>query len=172
METLSLRVERHQDNAIKLARYLQAHPKVAWVSYLGLSSHEYHEMATRLLKGYGCVLSFGVRGGQGNIVVDNLKLHSSLANVGDVHSLVIHPASTTHSMLTEEERVAAGVTQDLLRVSVGIEHIGLSPTCLHARFASFLFARRYHRRLWVCIFETGSGPRMKCSKGEIRVYVT
>ncbi|KAG6896696.1 hypothetical protein C0992_006634 [Termitomyces sp. T32_za158] len=123
LQTLSLRVERHQDNAVKLARYLETHPKVAWVSYLGLPSHEYHETATRLLKGYGCVLSFGVKGGRGDVVVDNLKLHSSLANVGDVHSLVIHPASTTHSMLTEEERVAAGVTQDLLRVSVGIEHI-------------------------------------------------
>ena len=114
---------------MKLARYLEAHPKVAWVSYLGLPSHEYHKTATKLLKGYGCVLSFGVKGGRGDIVVDNLKLHSSLANVGDVHSLVIHPASTTHSMLTEEERVAAGVTQDLLRVSVGIEHIGMSPFC-------------------------------------------
>ncbi|KAG6908406.1 hypothetical protein DXG01_004767 [Tephrocybe rancida] len=123
LETLSLRIERHQSNAMTLARYLDAHPKVAWVSYLGLPSHEYHETATKLLKGYGCVLSFGVKGGRGDIVVDNLKLHSSLANVGDVHSLVIHPASTTHSMLTEAERIAAGVTQDLLRVSVGIEHI-------------------------------------------------
>ncbi|KAG6873648.1 hypothetical protein C0995_013155 [Termitomyces sp. Mi166 len=123
LETLSLRVERHQTNAMKLARYLEAHPKIAWVSYLGLRTHEYHETATRILKGYGSVLSFGVKGGRGDIVIDNLKLHSSLANVGDVHSLVIHPASTTHSMLTEEERIAAGVTQDLLRVSVGIEHI-------------------------------------------------
>ncbi|KAG6824757.1 hypothetical protein H0H92_005911 [Tricholoma furcatifolium] len=124
LETLSLRVERHQANAMKLARYLDTHPKVAWVSYLGLPSHEYHENAKKLLKGgFGCVLSFGVKGGRGDIIVDNLKLFSSLANVGDVHSLVIHPASTTHSMLTEQERIAAGVTQDLLRVSVGIEHI-------------------------------------------------
>ncbi|GLB41409.1 putative O-acetylhomoserine ami [Lyophyllum shimeji] len=123
LETLSLRVERHLSNAMALARYLEAHPKVAWVSYLGLPSHPYHETARRLLTGFGCVLSFGVKGGRGDIVVDNLKLHSSLANVGDVHSLVIHPASTTHSMLTEEERTAAGVNQDLLRVSVGIEHI-------------------------------------------------
>ncbi|KAF5378778.1 hypothetical protein D9615_006931 [Tricholomella constricta] len=123
LETLSLRVERHLSNAMALAKYLDAHPKVAWVSYLGLPSHEYHETAKKLLNGFGCVLSFGVKGGRGDIVVDNLKLHSSLANVGSVQSLVIHPASTTHSMLSEEERIAAGVTQDLLRVSVGIEHI-------------------------------------------------
>lgn len=124
METLSLRVERHLSNALTLARYLEAHPKVAWVSYLGLPSHEYHETAKRLLKGFGCVLSFGVKGGRGDIIVDGLKLHSSLANIGSVHSLVIHPASTTHSMLKEEERIAAGVSQDLIRISVGTEHIG------------------------------------------------
>ncbi|KAG6841652.1 hypothetical protein C0991_008637 [Blastosporella zonata] len=123
LETLSIRVERHLSNALTLARYLEAHPKVAWVSYLGLPSHEYHETAKRLLKGFGCVLSFGVKGGRGDVIVDNLKLHSSLANIGSVHSLVIHPASTTHSMLKEEERVAAGVTQDLIRISVGTEHI-------------------------------------------------
>jgi len=123
LETLSLRVERHLSNAMALAKYLEAHPKVAWVSYLGLPSHEYHETAKRLLRGFGCVLSFGVKGGRGDIVVDQLKLHSSLANIGSVHSLVIHPASTTHSMLKEEERLAAGVTPDLLRISVGTEHI-------------------------------------------------
>ncbi|KAG6836014.1 hypothetical protein H0H93_012225 [Arthromyces matolae] len=123
LETLSIRVERHLSNALALAKYLEAHPKVAWVSYLGLPSHEYHETAKRLLRGFGCVLSFGVKGGRGDIIVDNLKLHSSLANIGSVHSLVIHPASTTHSMLKEEERIAAGVTQDLIRISVGTEHI-------------------------------------------------
>ncbi|KAG5734532.1 O-acetylhomoserine (thiol)-lyase [Termitomyces sp. T112] len=123
LETLSLRVERHLSNALALARYLESHPKVAWVSYPGLPSHEDHEIAKRLLKGFGCVLSFGVKGGRGDIVVDNLKLHSHLANLGDVHSLIIHPASVTHGQLTEEERLAAGVPQDMLRVSVGTEHI-------------------------------------------------
>jgi O-acetylhomoserine/O-acetylserine sulfhydrylase len=125
VETLSLRVERHLYNAQRLAEYLEKHPHVAWVSYLGLPSHAYHEQAKRLLKGFGCVLSFGVKGGRGDIVVDALKLHSSLANIGTVHSLVVHPASTTHSMLKEEDKIAAGVTNDLLRVSVGTEHIGL-----------------------------------------------
>ncbi|KAG6873647.1 hypothetical protein C0995_013154 [Termitomyces sp. Mi166 len=123
LETLSIRVERHLSNAMALAKYLEAHPKVAWVSYLGLPSHPYHETAKLLLRGFGCVLSFGVKGGHGDAIVDNLKLHSSLANIGSVHSLVIHPASTTHSMLKEEERIAAGVTQDLIRISVGTEHI-------------------------------------------------
>ncbi|KNZ78605.1 O-acetylhomoserine (thiol)-lyase, partial [Termitomyces sp. J132] len=118
-----LRVERHLFNAMALAKYLEVHPKVAWVSYLGLPSHPYHESAKRFLHGFGCVLSFGVKGGRGDTIVDNLKLHSSLANIGSVHSLVIHPASTTHSMLKEEERIAAGVTQDLIRISVGTEHI-------------------------------------------------
>lgn len=123
LETLSLRVERHLSNAMTLAKYLEAHPKVAWVSYLGLPSHEYHERAKKLLNGFGCVLSFGVKGGRGDIVVDQLKLHSSLANIGSVQSLVIHPSSTTHSMLKPEEKIAAGVTPDLLRISVGTEHI-------------------------------------------------
>ncbi|KAG6890497.1 hypothetical protein C0995_007696 [Termitomyces sp. Mi166 len=123
LETLSIRVERHLSNAMALAKYLEGHPKVAWVSYLGLPSHPYHEAAKRLLRGFGCVLSSGVKGGRGDVIVDNLKLHSSLANIGSVHSLVIHPASTTHSMLKEEERIAAGVTQDLIRISVGTEHI-------------------------------------------------
>ncbi|KAG6836018.1 hypothetical protein H0H93_012229 [Arthromyces matolae] len=82
METLSSRVERHLSNALALAKYLEAHPKVAWVSYLGRPSHEYHKTAKRLLKGFGCVLSFGVKGGRGDIIVDNLKLHTSLANIG------------------------------------------------------------------------------------------
>ncbi|KAG6811699.1 hypothetical protein H0H92_006206 [Tricholoma furcatifolium] len=124
LETLSLRVERHQSNALAVARYLEAHPKVAWVSYPGLESHKDHELAKRLLNnGFGCVLSFGIKGGRGDLVVDNLKLHTHLTNLGDVRSLIVHPASTTHGELTEEERITAGVTQDMLRVSVGTEHI-------------------------------------------------
>ncbi|KAI9463909.1 Cys/Met metabolism PLP-dependent enzyme-domain-containing protein [Boletus coccyginus] len=127
VETLSLRAQRHCDNALALARWLQKHPKVVWVSYPGLANHEYHEEAKRLLRPntFGGVLSFGVKG---NIdvasgVVDRLKLASNLANVGDAKTLVIHPASTTHSQLTEEERMATGVTEDLIRIAVGIEHI-------------------------------------------------
>ncbi|KAF8152380.1 Cys/Met metabolism PLP-dependent enzyme-domain-containing protein [Crassisporium funariophilum] len=123
LETLSLRIERHQQNAMAVARYLDKHPKVAWVSYLGLPSHEYHESAKKLLKGFGSTLSFGVKGGKGDIVVKEMKLHSAVPNAGSVHSLVVHPASMTHVRWKEEDRIAAGITQDLIRLSVGTEHI-------------------------------------------------
>ncbi|KIO23459.1 hypothetical protein M407DRAFT_214629 [Tulasnella calospora MUT 4182] len=127
LETLSLRVQRHCDNAFTLAQWLEKHPDVAWVSYPGLSSHPSYETAKRLLRpgAYGGVLSFGVKGGDeaGSKVVDNLRLASNLANVGDAKTLVIHPASTTHQQLSAEEQFASGVTPDLIRVSVGIEAI-------------------------------------------------
>ncbi|KAH8109064.1 O-acetylhomoserine ami [Phellopilus nigrolimitatus] len=132
LETLSLRAQRHSDNTLALARWLEANPKVAWVRYTGLESHESHELAKRLMRrnAYGGVLSFGVlaEGGAdatavGRAVVDRLKLASNLANVGDAKTLVIHPATTTHQQLTAEEQRSAGVTPDLLRVSVGIEDI-------------------------------------------------
>ncbi|KAF8426652.1 homocysteine synthase [Tirmania nivea] len=126
LETLSLRVERHASNALALARWLEAHPQVSWVSYPGLENHPSHALAKKYLRrGFGGVLSFGVEGGEeaGVTVVDNLKLVSNLANVGDAKTLAIHPASTTHEQLTAEEQLAAGVTRDLIRVSVGIEHI-------------------------------------------------
>ncbi|KAI0739652.1 O-acetylhomoserine ami [Daedaleopsis nitida] len=127
LETLSLRAQRHSDNAFALALWLEKHPKVAWVSYLGLASHESHEDALRLLRphAFGGMLTFGVKGDAhiGSEVVDKLKLASNLANVGDAKTLVIHPASTTHQQLTEEEQAASGVTPDLIRVSVGIENI-------------------------------------------------
>ena len=126
LETLSLRVQRSCDNALALAHWLENHPEVAWVSYPGLPSHPYHARASRYLKrGYGPVLSFGVAGGleSGQAFVNRTKLASHLANVGDAKTLVIHPASTTHQQLAREEQVAAGVTEDLIRVSVGIEHI-------------------------------------------------
>ena len=108
-------------------RYLEQHPKVSWVSYLGLSSHESYALAQKLLRPgvYGGVLSFGVKGDltTASKTVDNLKLASQLANVGDAKTLVIHPASTTHSQLTPEEQLTSGVTPDLIRVSVGIEDI-------------------------------------------------
>ncbi|KAI0919851.1 hypothetical protein AcW1_003004 [Taiwanofungus camphoratus] len=128
LETLSLRAQRHSDNALLLAQWLEQHPKVAWVSYLGLESHASHRIAQRLLRPntYGGVLNFGIKGGDakvGSQVVDNLRLASNLANVGDAKTLVIHPATTTHQQLTAEEQFASGVTPDLIRVSVGIENI-------------------------------------------------
>ena len=126
VETLSLRVQRHVDNALELARWLQAQPKVAWVNYPGLEDHPYHEIAGRILKnGYGAVLSFGIEGGakQAETFIDSVELASHLANVGDAKTLIIHPASTTHQQLDREEQLSSGVTDDLVRVSVGIEHI-------------------------------------------------
>ncbi|MBU6230085.1 MAG: O-acetylhomoserine aminocarboxypropyltransferase/cysteine synthase [Cyanobacteria bacterium REEB459] len=126
LETLSLRVERHASNALALARWLQQQPQVTWVNYLGLPDHPYHSRATHYLShGFGGVLNFGVRGGleAGRQFIDRVKLASHLANVGDAKTLVIHPASTTHQQLTETEQRSAGVTPDLVRVSVGIEHI-------------------------------------------------
>ncbi|KAI6108714.1 Cys/Met metabolism PLP-dependent enzyme-domain-containing protein [Pisolithus croceorrhizus] len=127
LETLSLRAQRHSDNALALATWLSNHPKVSWVSYLGLPNHEYHERAKELLrpKVFGGMLSFGIKGNVAvaSQVVDNLRLATNLANVGDAKTLVIHPASTTHQQLTTEEQLATGVTPDLIRVSVGIEHI-------------------------------------------------
>ncbi|TGZ77736.1 O-acetylhomoserine ami [Ascodesmis nigricans] len=126
LETLHLRVERHVSNALAVARWLEKNPRVAWVSYPGLESHPSHEIAKKYLKrGFGGVLSFGVKGGEdaGEKFVDGLKLASNLANVGDAKTLVIHPASTTHEQLTPEEQLASGVTRDLIRLSVGLEHI-------------------------------------------------
>ncbi|MEN8235243.1 MAG: O-acetylhomoserine aminocarboxypropyltransferase/cysteine synthase [Actinomycetota bacterium] len=126
VETLSLRVQRHTDNALELAQWLDQHPSVAWVNYPGLTDHPYHKTAKRILaNGYGSVLSFGIRGGASAAerFIDSVRLASHLANIGDAKTLVIHPASTTHQQLTVEERRTAGVTEDLIRVSVGIEHI-------------------------------------------------
>jgi len=126
LETLSLRAERHAYNTLALAQWLEKNPHVAWVSYPGLESHPSHALAKKYLKrGFGGVLSFGVKGGgaAGSQVVDGFKLVSNLANVGDSKSLAIHPWSTTHEQLSEEERLASGVTEDLIRISVGTEHI-------------------------------------------------
>ena len=127
LETLHLRMERHSQNALAVAEFLEKHPKVAWVNYPGLSSHPSHELAkkyhTRGL--YGGMISFGIKGGvaEGKIFIDSLKLLSLLANIGDAKSLVIHPASTTHQQLSSEEQLASGVTPDLIRLSVGIENV-------------------------------------------------
>jgi O-acetylhomoserine (thiol)-lyase len=126
LETLSLRVERHAANALALATWLEGHPAVAWVSYPGLTAHPYHARAKEyLVHGFGGVLAFGIRGGAdaGQRFIDSVKLASHVANVGDAKTLVIHPASTTHQQLADEEQRSSGVTPDLIRVSVGLEHI-------------------------------------------------
>jgi len=126
LETLSLRMARHSENALAVARHLEGHPKVSWVNYPGLEGHDSHELAEKYLpRGKGAILGFGVRGGKeaGVRFIENVHLLSHLANVGDAKSLVIHPASTTHQQLTPEERLAAGVTDDFVRLSVGIEDI-------------------------------------------------
>ena len=126
IETLPLRMERHNDNALAVARHLEHHPDVAWVYYPGLETSPYHEIADRVLRGgYGALVTFGVRGGAetGRAFIEKLQLFSHLANIGDAKSLAIHNASTTHSQLNDEELAAAGVTQETVRLSVGIEHI-------------------------------------------------
>ena len=126
LETLSLRVQRHVDNTQALAEWLQQQPSVSWVNYPGLPDHPFHERAKRYFRnGFGAVLTFGIRGGEqaGRRFINAVELASHLANVGDAKTLVIHPASTTHQQLSEAERQAAGVNPELIRVSVGIEHI-------------------------------------------------
>jgi len=125
-ETLALRVARHVENSLKVAEFLQKHPKVAWVRYPGLPNDPSHALAAKYLKkGFGGVVVFGPKGGYDAAVkfIDHLELFSNLANVGDAKSLVLHPASTSHSQLSDEEQLAAGLTKDLVRLSVGIEHI-------------------------------------------------
>jgi O-acetylhomoserine (thiol)-lyase len=126
LETLSLRMERHVKNAQAVAEFLKDHPKVGWVIYAGLESHPDHERAKHYLpKGPGAVLGFGAKGGReaGARFIDSLKLISHVANLGDAKSLAIHPASTTHSQLTEAEQKAAGVSPDFIRLSIGLEDI-------------------------------------------------
>jgi O-acetylhomoserine (thiol)-lyase len=139
LETLSLRVQRHCDNTLALAQWLEKHPRVAWVKYPGLPSHPHHERARKLLRnGFGGVLTFGIKGGfeAGKKFIDSVQLASHLANVGDAKTLVIHPPSTTHSQLSEAEQRSAGVTPDQVRVSVGLEHIDDVREDFEAAFAA------------------------------------
>jgi O-acetylhomoserine (thiol)-lyase len=126
LETLHLRMERHSTNALAVAQFLEKHPNVTWVSYPGLPSHPAHALAKKYHhRGlYGAILGFGIKGGieAGKKFIDSLKLFSHLANIGDAKSLVIHPASTTHQQLTPQERLETGVTDDFVRLSVGLEH--------------------------------------------------
>ncbi len=126
LETLDLRIRKHGENALAVAEHLENHPKVAWVTYSGLESSPNHEVASKYAeKGYGGIVSFGLKAGYDGAIefINNTELLSLLANIGDAKSLVIHPASTTHSQLTEEQQKATGVTPDLIRLAVGIEDL-------------------------------------------------
>ncbi|MHB1687189.1 MAG: O-acetylhomoserine aminocarboxypropyltransferase/cysteine synthase family protein [Ignavibacteriaceae bacterium] len=127
LETLSLRIERHGQNGLALAKWLEKNPNVEWVSYPGLESHPYHNLAKKYLRHglFGSMVAFGIKGGveAGKSFINNVKLSSLVANVGDAKTLVIHPASTTHQQLNEKEQLESGVTPELIRASVGIEHI-------------------------------------------------
>ena len=126
LETLTLRQKRHSENALAVAQFLQTHPHVSWVNYPGLENHPSHKTAAKYLKGrYGAILGFGIKGGleAGKRFINSVKLLSHLANIGDAKSLVIHPASTTHQQLTRKEQEATGVTEDYIRLSIGIEDV-------------------------------------------------
>jgi O-acetylhomoserine (thiol)-lyase len=125
-ETLHVRMERHISNAQKVAEFLENHSLVSWVSYPGLKSSKYYDLAKKYMpKGAGSIFTFGIKGGQaaGEKFIQNCEFLSHLANVGDAKTLVIHPASTTHRQLSEEEQIKAGVTPDMIRLSVGIEEV-------------------------------------------------
>lgn len=128
VETLAVRMERHSQNALQIARFLNEHPKVSWVNYPGLPSHPSYETAEKYFKHglFGAMLGFGVKGGleAGKTVIESVEIFSHLANIGDAKSLIIHPATTTHSQLSEEEQKTTGVTPDYIRVSVGLETAG------------------------------------------------
>lgn len=124
LETLPLRMQKHCENAMKVAEYLDTHEKVQWVKYPGLASNNYHELAKEYLKDrFGAVFTFGIKGGNkaGTEIVNSCKLFSHTANMGDSRSLIIHPSSTTHSQLSDEEKILASATEDVIRVSIGIE---------------------------------------------------
>jgi len=125
IKTLALRVEKSQDNAMKLARFLEAHPMVGWVNYPGLESHPQHDLAKRQMKGFGSMLCFGLKGGfeSGRRMINAVKLCTLAVSLGGVESLIQHPASMTHAGVSEEERRAAGITEDLIRLSVGCEGV-------------------------------------------------
>ena len=126
LETLEVRVKQHSSNAIKVAEFLKNHPAVNWVNYPGLKDDPSHELASKYLNGgYGALIGFGIKGGleAGKQFIENVKLLSHLANIGDAKSLVIHPASTTHQQLTPEEQETTGVTQDFIRLSIGLENV-------------------------------------------------
>jgi len=126
IETLKFRMEAHSRNALAVAQWLERQPAISWVKYPGLKSSPYHDIAQKYLpKGQGSIVTFGIKGGTaaGRKLIDNVKIFSHLANLGDAKSLIIHPASTTHQQLSDEQQLAAGVSKDLVRISVGIEDV-------------------------------------------------
>jgi O-acetylhomoserine (thiol)-lyase len=126
LETLPLRMERHSQNALRIAEFLGQHPSVDWVSYPGLESHPQYDLAKKYFThGYGAILGFGIKGGleAGKQLIRHIELFSHLANIGDAKSLIIHPASTTHSQLSEAEQLETGVSPDFIRLSVGLETV-------------------------------------------------
>ncbi len=126
LESLSLRVERHVANTRKIVAFLNAHPKVAWINYPELPDSKYHDLATKYFpKGVGSIFTLGLAGGEaaGKALIEHLQLFSVLANVADAKSLIMHPAATTHAQLNEQALLAAGVTPDLIRISVGVENV-------------------------------------------------
>jgi O-acetylhomoserine/O-acetylserine sulfhydrylase len=139
LETLSLRVQREVDSALALAKWLKTHPQVSWVNYTGLEEHPYHQRARKYLRnGFGAVFCFGIKGGYaaGEKFINGVKLASHLANVGDSKTLVIHPASTTHQQLSEDEQKSSGVSPDLIRISLGLEHLDDIKEDLEEAFAA------------------------------------
>jgi len=163
LETLSLRAQRHSDNALALARFLECHEKIAWVTYIGLESHPSHQLGLKTLRkgAFGGMLNFGVKGGDpamGTRVVDALRLASNLANVGDAKTLVIHPASTTHQQLTAEEQLASGVSPDLIRVRLLLSFY-YSVRLLTRVFDAGVSRDRTHRR-YHCGFRGGAQSRL------------
>ncbi len=125
LKTLALRIERAQENAMKVAQFLEAHPKVDWIKYPGLKSHPQHELAKKQMRGFGSMISFGVKGGleAGKIVMDNVHLCALAVSLGGVETLIQHPASMTHAAVSAEDKIKAGITDDLVRFSVGIEDV-------------------------------------------------
>ena len=126
LETLHVRMDRHCDNAMEVSRYLQDHPLVNWVNYPALNNSPYYALSQKYLpKGPSSILTFGIKGGQaaGVKFIEAAQFMSHLANVGDAKTLIIHPASTTHRQLSDDDQIAAGVTPDMIRISIGIEHV-------------------------------------------------
>jgi O-acetylhomoserine (thiol)-lyase len=126
LETLPLRIKKHSENALQVAQFLKKHPLVTWVNYPGLKDHPSHTLAVRYLKGnFGGIVGFGIKGGleAGKRFINSVSLLSHLANIGDAKSLVIHPASTTHQQLTRDEQEETGVTEDFIRLSIGLEDV-------------------------------------------------
>ena len=126
IETLSLRMERHSSNALAVAKFLEKHPRVTWVKYPGLDSSPYKSLAAKYLpRGCGSILTFGIKGGAaaGRKCIDSVQLFSHLANLGDAKSLIIHPATTTHQQLSDDDQLKAGISKDLVRLSIGIEDL-------------------------------------------------